>query len=66
MAELFGDDFDVDSGTEGDRGRAVGQVVQADRGQPALAYQAAEPLGDRVGMPAVTVRTDEEQPGVWP
>lgn len=46
MAELVGDDLDVDAGVEGEGGGAVAQVVQSDGWQPGLFDEAAEALGD--------------------
>ena len=60
VAELFGDDLDIDPGVQGDGGGAVSQVVQPDRGQPGLADEFAEALGDGVGVPGLSVGADEE------
>lgn len=66
VAELVGDDFYVDAGVEGEGGGAVAQVVQSDGWQPGLFDEAAEALGDRVGVPWSAVGADEEQSGVGP
>jgi hypothetical protein len=60
VAELVGDDLDVDARVEGDGGGSVPQVVESDRRESRALDEAAEALADRRRVARLSVGADEE------